>query len=331
MIDNSEPLVSVAVATFNGEKYLREQLDSILGQTYKNIEIVVSDDCSSDRTLDILEEYRSKYGLRYFCNERNLGLVRNFESAISMCQGKYIALCDQDDIWKPMKIETLVSEIEGYSLIYSPAVEYIHKDGYIAKVPDVASYLNWYSRFGTGKATKQLIASNWVVSHQVMFRKDLCKFALPIPKGQPYHDAWLAIVASKLGGIKFLSDDLMVYRQHEQSFTYNSYQSSGSHKNKVISYLLQKLKSINLREEVFKAEIFRLENILSFSLLDSSEKKFIADLIYCYKQNLNTGIHFRAFLISIKYMDFFIINKNNLAKIKFTIKFLIKTNLTMHW
>src|SRR5574344_2136916 len=98
-------MISLALPTYNGEKYLREQLDSIFNQTMVPEEIVVVDDRSTDSTIQILEEYKQKYGLKYYINEQNLGYNKNFEKAITLCQGDYIALCDQDDVWLPEKIE----------------------------------------------------------------------------------------------------------------------------------------------------------------------------------------------------------------------------------
>ena len=114
-------LVSIAMATYNGEKYLRKQLESIYNQTYKNIEFIVCDDRSSDKTVKILQEYQNKYGLKFFINEQNLGFVKNFEKAASLCTGEYIAFADQDDVWLPDKIEILLSEIGNNSLICSDA------------------------------------------------------------------------------------------------------------------------------------------------------------------------------------------------------------------
>src|SRR5688572_32515873 len=99
------PLVSIAIATYNGEKFLRQQLDSIYAQSYPNIEVVVSDDRSTDATAGVLEEYRRRHGLAYGVNETRLGYPRNFERAASMCRGAYIAFADQDDIFLPHKIE----------------------------------------------------------------------------------------------------------------------------------------------------------------------------------------------------------------------------------
>ena len=115
-------LVSIAMCTYNGEKYLRGQLDSIIGQTYKNLEIIIVDDGSKDATMHILNTYASiDNRIKIFQNEKNLGFVQNFSKAISLCNGDFIALADQDDIWKKNKIEVFINEIGENTLIYSDA------------------------------------------------------------------------------------------------------------------------------------------------------------------------------------------------------------------
>ena len=99
--------ISIAMATCNGGKYLREQLDSIYAQTRVPDEVVVSDDCSGDDTVRILEEYRRSHGLRYSVNETRLGVNGNFGNAIRNCTGDFIALSDQDDVWLESKVEKL--------------------------------------------------------------------------------------------------------------------------------------------------------------------------------------------------------------------------------
>ena len=89
------PLVSIALCTYNGARYLQEQIDSILAQTYQNIEIIVVDDCSQDTTISILEHYANSANLKYVINEKNKGFVKSFERAISLCEGEYILLSDK--------------------------------------------------------------------------------------------------------------------------------------------------------------------------------------------------------------------------------------------
>ena len=90
----SIPLVSIAIATYNGERFLRKQLDSIYAQSFNNIEVIACDDCSIDSTVSILEEYSVMYGLRYYQNNRNLGYVKNFEKLMELCAGEFIALSE---------------------------------------------------------------------------------------------------------------------------------------------------------------------------------------------------------------------------------------------
>ena len=105
-------MISIAMATYNGEKFIEEQLDSILAQTIKDFEIVICDDCSNDRTFFILEQYAKKYPLiKLHKNTKNLGFRENFLQAINLCTGDFIALCDQDDIWNEKHLEILLNNI----------------------------------------------------------------------------------------------------------------------------------------------------------------------------------------------------------------------------
>ena len=103
---------SVALCTYNGEKFLKEQLDSILNQTVKVDEIVVCDDGSTDATVSILNSYKEAFPsiFRVYQNEKNLRSVKNFEKAISLCENEIIFLCDQDDVWKPEKVSVFLEK-----------------------------------------------------------------------------------------------------------------------------------------------------------------------------------------------------------------------------
>ncbi len=203
-------LISVAIATYNGEGFLRQQLDSIYNQSYSNIQVIVTDDRSNDSTVEILEEYNKKYGLMYTINPTNLGFSRNFEKAISLCSGDYIALADQDDMWKSNKLEALINNIGDHSLIYSDAVltneknEVIHTS-FKNKCRDIAEGECCFCDF---------IFKKNIYGCTMMFTKELAQQALPIPSKYFQHDWWLPIVAHKMNGIKYLDKPLMSYRQH---------------------------------------------------------------------------------------------------------------------
>lgn len=108
------------MTTYNGVKYLREQIESILSQTYKDFELIICDDCSKDSTVSILKKYQNKDSrVKYFINESNLGFKKNFEKAISLCSGEYVAFSDQDDIWLPEKLEESITHIGNNNLLCS--------------------------------------------------------------------------------------------------------------------------------------------------------------------------------------------------------------------
>ena len=112
-------LVSIVVTTYNGERFLKAQLDSIIAQTYQPIEIIVVDDGSTDNTLNILNEYATNHkNVSVIKNEQNLGYVKNFEKGFSLAKGDYIAPCDQDDVWLPTKIDVLVNHIGDDAIAY---------------------------------------------------------------------------------------------------------------------------------------------------------------------------------------------------------------------
>lgn len=118
-MDNNNT-VAVVMCTYNGEKYLRPQLDSIMAQTHRVSELIVQDDCSTDSTMDILHEYAGRYPfMRVYRNEHNLGFNLNFKSAVMRATADFVAISDQDDVWMPHKIETLLRAIGPYNICCS--------------------------------------------------------------------------------------------------------------------------------------------------------------------------------------------------------------------
>ncbi|MDB5031056.1 glycosyltransferase family 2 protein [Mucilaginibacter sp.] len=209
----SGPLVSVALCTYNGAAYLTQQLDTLVDQTYKNLEIVVVDDCSTDNTYDILTAYASRYPkIKHYQNESNLGFVKNFERAATLCTGELIALCDQDDIWDLEKIEKQVNAIKDNVLIYHDS-EFIHEDGspMNKKVSDV---MNLYR----GGEPEVFLFFNCVSGHSILMKRELLDEALPL-KETYFHDWWLAYVATNISTIDFIPECLVKYRQHDKSDT----------------------------------------------------------------------------------------------------------------
>jgi cellulose synthase/poly-beta-1,6-N-acetylglucosamine synthase-like glycosyltransferase len=205
--------VSIALCTFNGARFLEEQLDSLLAQTYREIEIIVSDDASSDATVAILERYAQRDPrIVIGVNDSNLGFAQNFEHALTRCNGAFIAPCDQDDVWLPDKIAVLVESIGTHSLAYCDSKlvdEFGHPTG--PRMSDIVPMLSTadQSPFAFG---------NCVSGHAMLFRRELVDHALPVPDGF-FYDWWIAAVAASTGGIVFVDESLVLYRQHGRNIT----------------------------------------------------------------------------------------------------------------
>jgi glycosyltransferase involved in cell wall biosynthesis len=202
------PLVSVVLGTYNGEAFLEEQLDSVLAQTWSQLEIIAIDDGSTDRTVAILREYAARDArIRIVINERNLGFVRNFEKGCSLARGTYIALCDQDDYWYPDKIEKMVAAIGEYPMVYCDselADEHLQPLG--RRISDLAHYQ-------TFDDCRQLCVFSRMYGHATLITRDLFHKASPFREEVP-HDGWLAYHGTLYGGVKYLPEVLVKYRQH---------------------------------------------------------------------------------------------------------------------
>ncbi len=205
--------ISIAMTTYNGEKYIREQLDSLYSQTRIPDEVIVCDDLSSDGTVKILEEYHKKYGLKYFINDKNLGVNKNFEKSVSFCSGDYIAFCDQDDIWLPQKIEKSYIELKRIeknglpSLVKVMQIE-IDKHGNkirVQKSKDNNNYIYFLIDF-------------YVLGCTMMFNKKLLKYILPFPdEKEAYFDIYSMLTAAMTGNVSNISEHLMYYRRHDSN------------------------------------------------------------------------------------------------------------------
>lgn len=196
------PTVSVVMATYNGAKYLREQLDSILAQTYPVSEIIIQDDGSVDATPVICHEYEERYGnIRFFQNTFNLGFNRNFQTAVMRATGEYIALSDQDDIWFPEKIEKQVAAIGDHDACYSAHTR--GKDMHHARVvcPKCSPEAQLFYGFA---------------GHTMLFRRD---FIQNLNNWIPYiiYDWGLELSAHAGKGIAFVPQPLNWHRSNEES------------------------------------------------------------------------------------------------------------------
>ena len=208
-----ESLISIALCTYNGAKYLRAQLDSLLAQSHGAFEIVAVDDCSTDATFSILQEYEARDPrVRAFANESNLGFRKNFERAMSLCRGEFVAPCDQDDVWAPDKLRTLLDAIGDHPLAYCDS-ELI--DGRGASLEVAMSDI--FAMVSTSDPVA-FAHGNCVSGHAMLFRRELVARALPCPDCF-FHDWWIAAVAASAGGIVYCDARLVKYRNHGTNVT----------------------------------------------------------------------------------------------------------------
>lgn len=210
----SSPLVSIALTTYNGERYLAQQMDSLLVQDYPNFEIVVSDDGSSDGTVALLERYAeqdARVRLLPRARER-LGFNDNFARCFAACRGELISPCDQDDYWYPTKTRRLVEGLGDAVAIYCNS-RYVDGVGRPLGVlmSDLYTMLH-------GTDQRVFMLRNTVSGHAMLFRRTLLSAAGATPESS-YFDWWLAFVACKTGGLAYLEATLIDYRRHAQAVT----------------------------------------------------------------------------------------------------------------
>ena len=192
--------VDILLATYNGEKYLEAQLDSILKQSYKDIRLLISDDCSTDGTREILNRYKEKDNrIVLFFQDKNLGVVKNFEFLLGKVENKYYMLSDQDDIWKDDKIEKSVKKLEetGADLAYSDLevvdenLNVIYKSYW-----DLKGFTKRVKKYNTFES---LYLNNYITGCTIISKKEFIKDIIPIPSNSEYilHDYWTVLVISQ--------------------------------------------------------------------------------------------------------------------------------------
>jgi len=201
--------VSVVLGTYNGEAYLREQLDSIFAQTWFPQEIIAVDDCSTDGTVAILHEYAARTDrMKVIVNEQNLGFIRNFEKGCSLSKGRWIALCDQDDYWMPDKIEKMVAAIGNHC-------EMVYCDSQLCdeNLQPLGKRISDLVHFQSFDDARQLCVFSRMYGHATLITRFLFERSRPFLKEVP-HDGWLAYHATLYGGVQYLPEVLVKYRQH---------------------------------------------------------------------------------------------------------------------
>jgi len=295
-------LISIVVCTYNGEKFLVQQLESLVNQSYLNFEIIIVDDKSSDTTWNILDEYSKNFPFIFiYQNEQNLGYIKNFEKAISLSTGHFIALCDQDDIWSENKLQILIENIGDNKLIYHDS-EFINQQG-DSLDKNMSDIMNMYQ----GDSFKPFLFSNSVSGHACLFTREFVTYSMPFPD-EIFHDCWLAFTATNLGKIKFLDLPLVKYRQHENSDT-----------NILNLERTRNRDGIHSKQKIEK-KIKELQIFAGYKF--NKDPRFLIRLARLYETRLNSYLALKLVLFMYKHFRllFLISKKGTLSKLNFVFK-----------
>lgn len=201
-------MISVCLASYNGERYIKEQIDSILSQLESNDELIISDDGSTDNTIGIINGYHDSR-IKLLHNE-NHGVNHNFENAIKQAKGDYIFWSDQDDVWLPNKVKTCVERLQDYDLV-------VH-DCLVVDKKLKTIYPSYFKQFKSGPGYIKNIIKCSYIGACIAFKKDILSYVFPIPSKWPvYIDGWLASLTELNGKICFYNVPLIYFRRHDNN------------------------------------------------------------------------------------------------------------------
>jgi glycosyltransferase involved in cell wall biosynthesis len=224
------------MATYNGEKYIKDLLDSILCQLDKNDEMIVSDDGSTDRTLEIIKSYQDSR-IKILNNNKPHSVIHNFENALIHASGDYIFLADQDDVWMHNKVSVAVAALATTDLIVSDCA--VVDSDLKCVTPSFFQHNHSQQGFWIN------LYHNSYVGCCIAFRKEILRMCLPFPQRIPMHDIWLGFVAELFYRSRFIPQRLVLYRRHGGNISSTS-QTSPYGAGKKLSFRLNLLRYIPL-------------------------------------------------------------------------------------
>lgn len=266
------------MGTYNGERFLQEQLQTITAQTYKNLEIIICDDCSTDRTAEIIQEWAKRdERIRFSINEKNLGFNLNFSKCWQMATGELIAIADQDDIWELNKIEEVVRFWpEGALMVHSKSVAFTH---------DIRDYIDLKRAPFEGSDPKELSLFNTVSGHNMVIDRKMLLSLLPLPENV-YYDWYLATRIACIDRVYYLPKNLAYHRKHTEN-------SSLGETN---SYRMQAH-----RKAMKVHELRRLQALAAIPELKSEDKVYFEKLAHLWENSLDQKFSPELFRFLYKY------------------------------
>lgn len=295
--------ISVAMATYNGAKYLEEQLFSIINQTFLPQEIIIVDDFSTDRTVEIIERIKEKYPfITLYKNEANLGPIKTFKEAVLKCNYNYIALCDQDDIWEENKLELCFKELKDIDINNKPSLVFsdlkmIDTDGNLIG----NSFWNVQGYNPVKTKLQSLLIGNVVTGCTIMMNEKMKKEIAKMPNDIIMHDYWLALIAFSIGNFKVINETPIRYRVHVNSVTLKSKITFIERVKLFLAVFFDK-KNIYLLENIMQTEFF-------FRIYESeltSEKTILFNKFISLKKH--NSLYRKFYVFNVKYLAFSLLN-----------------------
>lgn len=290
-MESVDKTVSVVMCTYNGEKFLREQLDSIVKQTYPLHELIVQDDGSSDGTMAILEEYAERYPyMQVYRNESPKGINGNFISSIRRATGDFIAISDQDDIWEPYKIELQIQTI-GSCLLSSGITKPFTTN------PDVAIHFDGrVPNYGV----ERVMFVGSLPGHTMLFRREFLSIIPEIDHWLEFfmYDHLFQIVASAYGSVSFCDRILVNQRRHLNAATYGKpvdTQKTWKNAFVVVRRTFSNYWQLRSRIQTYFGRVYALLSTLS----DAKEKEYAQQLAF-YKSSSGLVAYIRQTLLCLK-------------------------------
>ncbi len=298
-MNTAEPRVTILLATFNGACYLRDQIESIIAQTYVNWELWIRDDGSTDDTIGLINSFslRDNRIKMLFTRNMRLGACLNFAELMEHVDcADYISFSDQDDVWHPFKIEMTVKRILQEEKTYgreTPILVHTDFEFVNSELDSLKARRNIAYRFSKhpGLIANKLLSQNYIYGCTMLINKSLLRASLPISQFAENHDYWIALVASCIGKIFFMPHKTMLFRQHGSNVSIGL--KASSFLNRLNRILLSWPETVTLKDKRIE-QVVALYSLLK-DKLSSQKQELLTDYIDIAKRG---GI--RSILFAIK-------------------------------
>ncbi len=284
--------ISVALATHNGRAHIEKQLQSLLQQTCLPKEIIISDDGSTDGTCELLEEYSRKSEIIQVINSKRQGINENFQNALSVCSGEYVAFCDQDDIWAKDKLARLSSQFSRKTLLAYGKSILVDADD--QQLPGSAEEYVGFHSYREGYLPFYFCFSNCISGHAMMGRKDLIERALPFPTNCMY-DQWLALIASAKSEIIHVPEAVTYHRIHSLNAINNQDINRGKKTRRI---KLSKYKKYS--DHRAKHLTLLQKGLAESEILVPSDREYLSRLFYQVKRGEKRFFDIRLFFLLVR-------------------------------